>query len=249
MGCRCRGTGSGVVAPPARPLDVVCEAFVPDPSSTWDRARDVLGLAALTMPRTPFALFARASRLPSDLEKQIEPRGPLVAVMTEANDALAWKLGDPDRFVGLRPVSDGVRWMMTREGRPVGLASSFLVSGGSERFVSDHLLYLTRVDAKHEHDARIVVVDPRSKRVVAALTRVDALLDTLDEERSDAPASRTEASRSLHALVKSFRGWDGPLRIDLDLGADALSIAAGSATKVVVPGEVIRWWVRARAGF
>jgi hypothetical protein len=247
-GCRCRGSGGADGAPPARPADVVCEAFVPDPGRTWDRARDMLGLAALAMPHTSFALFARALRLPSDFEKKTEPRGPVVAVLAEANDAVAWKLGDPGRFEGLRPPSDGVRWM-TREGeRPVGLVSPFLVSGSAETFVSSHAPYLTRVEAKHGHDARIEVVSPRSKPVVAAIARVEALLETLDEARSDAPAARADASRSLHALMKSFRGWEGPVRIDLDLGGDALTIAAGSANKVVVPGEVIRWWVRARAG-
>lgn len=222
--------------------------MVPDPGATWERARDVLGLAAIALPRTPFALFARTLRLPSELEKRVEPRGPVVAVMAEASDAVAWRLADPDRFEGLRPASNGVRWLNRESGRPVGLASPFLVSGTTEEFVSAHVVYLTRVDAKHEHDARIVVVAPRSRPVVAAVTRLEALLDTLDEERSDAPAATVPASRSLHALVKSFRGWEGPVRIDVDLGGDALSIAAGSANKVVVPGEVIRWWVRARAG-
>lgn len=262
-GCRCKGSHESADAPPPpRPADVLCEAVVPDPSATWGRVHDVLGIAALSLPSSAFSLLTRAYHLPSGLEHRVEPRGPVVGLLFEEEYALAWRLGDPDRMatfekLELRPTVQGVRFAAHAH-RPYGLAPPFLVAGSSEAGVVSHLPYLTTGLARssHPHDARIELTSRgvRSEAVGRAAAHVERMIETLGEDRADAPSARDATLRALGDLGRAWHGWmkaERAVRIELSIASDAVTISAGSLdsapTKVAIPGEVLRWWVRSQA--
>ena len=206
-GCRCKGSqGVADAPPPPRPADVLCEAVAPDPSATWGRVHDLLGIVALTLPSSAFSLLTRAYHLPSGLEHKVEPRGPLVALLFDEGDALAWKLGDPERMttlekMELRPMVDGVRFA-PRAHRPYGLATPFVVAGSSEQAIRSHLAYMTTGLARstHSSDVRIEITSRgvRSEAVTHAAARFDdiKIAPTLPAPSTRPPArSETSAAR------------------------------------------------------
>jgi hypothetical protein len=240
-GCRCKqSTKATNEPPPERPRDVLCEAVVPDPAATWERTRDILGLAAVALPRTAFGAFSRALYLPKDLEKKLEPGAPLVAVAVAKGGAVAWKLRDPDRF---EPVD--ARY-------PIALSKPFLVAATSSSLIASHSAYLVRglATTTHASDAHIDVMDARAPEVTRVAEQLEKLLPTLDIEASDAPSDRTRVSKELAALARAYHGWSGPIRVEISLRDDSAIVVAGPSgteAKARLSGEVIRWWVRSRA--
>lgn len=245
-GCRCKQSGKvSNEPPPERPPDVLCEAVVRDPSATWERVRDVLGLAAVALPRTAFGALGDALHLPRDLEKQVEPNGPLAVVVLEREGALAWKLGDPGRA---KPFLD------SDAGRTFALNESFLVAASAPPLLTSHGPYLVRGLARtsNDVDARIDITDKgmRSETIANAHKRLSALLATLEADASDAPSDRARVVRELRELDRKWATWTAPVRFDLTLANDAVTVVSGPAGDTVrasISGEVIRFWVRSRA--
>ena len=253
---------------------MLIEIVVRDPTASWDRIRQVLGLAALALPSTPFGGFTEVMGSPGTLEDKVEPSRPLVALLCDGGDlprhALAWKVEDPDRFAllapdrfALLPFASGVRFLRARAGGsqparfPIGLAENFLMSGSDEVVVVDHASYLVRALSLTitSADVRIEITrhGAKSATAVHALEQLEGFVAALDERDGDAPSDLPKLSRALGDLGRAWRGWsnaDRSARFELSLANDTLTIAAApldansTITRADISGSSIRWWVR-----
>lgn len=252
---------------PARPADVVVEVVVPDPAETWSRARGLLGVAALPLPRSAFGLALEPLGLPAELEASLEPGRPVVLVgCTSRAIAAAWGLSDPDRLPTFAKDrfslddADGVRWLSPLGSGvgprwPVGVRARFLVVGSTRAAFVEHATFLLDALARRsvEVDARLVVARPGEPSIASALDRLDALVAT--PAWADAPSSLPPTRRSAEktiALVRAFVAERRAFRLDVALGGDALGLrvrpldAEAPSASTSVPGELLRSWLGAK---
>lgn len=254
-------------APPPRPADVVVEALVPDPSSAWTKARQLLGLIALPLPRSAFGLAAELLATPAELETSLEPGRPLVAIgCGDRCFAAAWALDDPNRLPTFAKdrftlsTHDGAQWLgpplgaTTALRAPVGVVDRFLVVG-EPATVGPHADYLLRGLARRTSSADVHVEVRRSRHpsVVAVLDRLAALAAA--KPYPDAPSAFAPTTRALADLEKGLREWstaERPIEVELSIASDTLTIVArplnppGNALTAAIPGEVLRTWIQAR---
>jgi hypothetical protein len=266
LGCRKKAPPPAPPEPP-RPAGVVLEVVVPDPAETWGRARALLGVAALPLPRSAFGLVLDPLGLPPELEASLEPGRPAVLVSGASRAvAAAWGLSDPGRLATFAKDrfalddADGVRWLGPLGSGagprwPVGVRGRFLVVGSTRAALVDHATYLIDALARRsvEVDARLVVVRPAEPAVVGALDRLDALVATpaWPDAPSSLPPTRRSAERLL-AQVRAFVTEGRAFRLDVALGGDALGLrvrpaeAEAPSATASVPGELVRSWVGAK---
>jgi len=221
-----------------------------DPEATWERARNVLGIAAIPFPRTAFGVLARTTAIPIALEETIEPSRPLVAIVCDddtksTSQILAWKVEAPDRLARFDPdrfdlstESNGVRWLHPRAGSTalanlsLGVADRFFVAGSNERIVASHAPYLTRGLAANLPDVDVrLEVTPRGARsaiVARAISEIDRIARAIDVVDPDAPSTLARVSRDMKALALAAQGWaksGDAMRVEVSVTADAFVLA------------------------
>jgi hypothetical protein len=251
VGCKCKSTKPAVIdPPPKRPDDVLVELVVRDPTTSWGRVKDVLGLLGLTLPKKPFISFADSMTIPAGVEHALEPTGPLVGVVCDATPyplpALAWKVDDPDHLATFEPErfelkspKNEVRWWRRRTGDlpagrfPLGISDRFLVAGPDEALVEQHAVYLRKGPgtAILDADVRFDVTErgARTKYVEQGLDQLDAFAAMFAEPAVDRPTEVPAVAKSFTTLAHAVREWakaGKPMRLELSLAKDALMMTA-----------------------